>query len=93
MTRAGKLAFEAGHEDRSHYSYESAPRELEPEEVERFRANAAAWADWEKRPPAYRKLVLHWITSARKLETRARRLATLIEDSAAGRPVKPLARP
>ena len=85
MTAAGKRAFEAGHEDRSHYSYESAPRELEAEEIAQFRANAAAWADWERRPPGYRKLVLHWVTSAKRPETRAGRLATLIEDSAAGR--------
>lgn len=85
MTLAGERAFEAGKEDRSHYSYESEARDLEPEEIARFRADAAAWADWEKRPPGYRKVVLHWVTSARKPETRARRLATLIEDSAAGR--------
>ncbi|MFL6749086.1 MAG: YdeI/OmpD-associated family protein, partial [Sphingomicrobium sp.] len=40
--------------------------------------------DWEKRPPGYRKVVLHWVTSAKKPETRARRLATLIECSARG---------
>ena len=85
MTPAGERAFQAGRENRSHYSYESAPRELEPEEIERFRGDRAAWSDWEKRPPGYRKLALHWITSAKKPETRARRLATLIEDSAAGR--------
>ena len=85
MTPAGERAFEAGCEDGCHYSYESAPRELAPEEIERLRADRAAWVDWETRPPGYRKLVLHWITSAKKPETRARRLATLIEDSAAGR--------
>ncbi|HEV2748874.1 MAG TPA: YdeI/OmpD-associated family protein [Allosphingosinicella sp.] len=87
MTPAGERAFEAGRENRSHYSYESEARELAPEEVARFQANAAAWADWEKRPPGYRKVVLHWVTSAKKPETRARRLATLIEDSAAGRKI------
>jgi uncharacterized protein YdeI (YjbR/CyaY-like superfamily) len=87
MTAAGERAFEGAKEDRSHYSYESEPRELELEELDRFRANAAAWADWEKRPPGYRKVVLHWVTSAKKPETRAKRLGTLIEDSAAGRKV------
>ena len=52
--------------------------------------NAAAWADWERRPPSYRRAVLHWVTSAKQAATRERRLAALIEDSAAGRPVKPL---
>ena len=87
MTQAGERAFQAGRENRSHYSYESAPRELAPEEIAQFKANAAAWADWEKRPPGYRKVVLHWVTSAKRPETRARRLATLIEDSAASRKI------
>ena len=87
MTAAGERAFEAGKEDRSHYSYESQARPLEPEEEQLFRADRAAWADWERRPLGYRKMVLHWVTSAKKPETRARRLATLIEDSAAGRKI------
>jgi bacteriocin resistance YdeI/OmpD-like protein len=33
---------------------------------------------------------LHWVTSAKKAETRDRRLAALIADSATGRKVKPL---
>ena len=87
MTPAGERAFEAGKEGRSHYSYESEPRRLAPGELAQFRAHAAAWADWEKRPPGYRKVMLHWVTSAKKPETRAKRLATLIEDSAAGRKI------
>ena len=43
------------------------------------------WADWEKRPAGYRRSALHWITSAKRDETRVKRLAQLIEDSAAGR--------
>lgn len=35
-------------------------------------------------PPGYQKAVLHWITSAKKEETRLRRLDQLIEHSAAG---------
>ena len=38
-----------------------------------------------EQPPGYRKLVLNWITSAKRPETRAKRLATLIEDCSAGR--------
>lgn len=87
MTAAGERAFEAGKENRSHYSYASEARDLTAEEVEQFKADPAAWADWEKRPPGYRKVVLHWVASAKKPETRARRLATLIEDSAAGRKI------
>src|SRR6187402_2873305 len=64
MTRAGEAAYEARRENRSHYSYETAPRELEPDEIAQFRANAKAWTDWEQRPRGYRKVVLHWVTSA-----------------------------
>lgn len=86
-TAAGEAAFEAGKEGRSHYSYEADTRELAAEEIARFKANAKAWADWDKRPPGYRKVALHWVTSAKKPETRARRLAVLIEDSAHGRKI------
>jgi len=87
VTPAGQRAFDAGKENRSHYSYESEARELEPEELASFRNNPAAWTDWERRPPGYRKVALHWVTSAKKPETRARRLATLVDDSAAGRKI------
>jgi hypothetical protein len=36
-------------------------------------------------PPSYRRPALWWVISAKRPETRERRLATLIEDSAAGR--------
>ncbi len=87
MTAAGEAAYEAGKDDRSHYSYETAPRELAAEEIARFRADGKAWADWEGRPASYRRVALHWVTSAKRPETRARRLATLIEDSAQGRKI------
>lgn len=87
---AGQAAFDAGRERTDHYSYESEAREFAPAELAAFKANAAAWADFEARPPSYRKPALFWVTSAKKPETRARRLAALIEDSAAGRKIAPL---
>jgi uncharacterized protein YdeI (YjbR/CyaY-like superfamily) len=87
MTEAGVRAYEENKARTGVYAYENEPQNLTEDETERFRANPAAWADWEKRPPGYRRVVLHWITSAKKPETRARRLATLIEDSAAGRKI------
>ena len=86
MTRAGERAFEEI-KGRSAYAYERETAELSEAETKRFRADKAAWADFEQRPPSYRKTVLHWVTSAKKPETRERRLATLIEDSAAGRKI------
>jgi uncharacterized protein YdeI (YjbR/CyaY-like superfamily) len=87
MNPAGVRAYEENEGRQSVYAYENALKELSPAETKQFRANKAAWADWEQRPAGYRRLVLHWIASARKAETRARRLATLIADSAAGRKI------
>ena len=52
--------------------------------VAHLRANAKAWADWERRPPGYRKRVTHWIMSAKREETRQRRLQRLIDDPELG---------
>lgn len=87
MTEAGDAAFELGKDNPSNYSSDSDVRELPAAETAQFKANAKAWADWEKRPPGYRKVAMHWVTSAKKPETRARRLAILIEDSAQGRKI------
>lgn len=87
MTPAGVRAWEENKGKTGVYAYENVQKELSAAETARFKRNAAAWADWEKRPPGYRKVILHWVTSAKKPETRERRLATLIEDSAAGRKV------
>ena len=87
MTPAGERAFEENKHRSGVYAYENVQKELSLEETARFHRNTAAWVDWEKRPPGYRKVVLHWINSAKKPETRERRLATLIEDSAAGRKI------
>ena len=92
MRPAGLAAFEARTDARSAvYSYEQRhAAAFAPDDEARFRANAAAWGWWEQRPTSYRTAATYWVVSAKKAETRARRLDTLIEDSAAGRTVKPL---
>jgi uncharacterized protein YdeI (YjbR/CyaY-like superfamily) len=89
---AGAEAYAQREEDRTGiYSFEQdSPPELSEEALGKLRSNARAWADWQSRPPGYRRQVAHWITSAKRASTRERRLAALIEDSAAGRKVKPL---
>ena len=84
MTAAGEKALAESTGRKGVYAYEKPLSELPAEDEARFRKNKAAWADWEKRPPGYRKVVLHWVTSAKKPETRAKRLATLIQCSAKG---------
>ena len=43
-----------------------------------FRASKAAWRFFEASPPGYRKVMLHWVTTAKRAETRAARLAKLV---------------
>jgi uncharacterized protein YdeI (YjbR/CyaY-like superfamily) len=85
MTLAGERAYEENKHKSGLYSYEKPLASLTAEEEKLFRRTKAAWVHWESQPPGYRKLVLNWITTAKRPETRAKRLATLIEDSAAGR--------
>jgi uncharacterized protein YdeI (YjbR/CyaY-like superfamily) len=94
MRPAGEAAFARRTEARSRvYAYEQRGEiRLDPEHEARFRANEPAWADFTARSAAYRKNALYWVMSAKRHETRERRLATLIEDSAAGRALKHLAR-
>jgi hypothetical protein len=47
--------------------------------------NAKARATWERFPPSQRWEYLDWITGAKGVETRARRLATTVEWLAAGK--------
>jgi uncharacterized protein YdeI (YjbR/CyaY-like superfamily) len=64
------------------YAYEKPLTEFTLDEEKMFRADETAWADWQMRTPSYRKGATHWITSAKKPQTRAKRLAALIEASA-----------
>jgi uncharacterized protein YdeI (YjbR/CyaY-like superfamily) len=89
---AGLAAFGRRADDRSAiYSYEQRKAaKLEPDQERRLRADERAWAFFDAQPPSYRRAAIHWVTSAKKPETRDRRLAQLIECSAAGEPVPPL---
>lgn len=90
MAPAGMAAYEARIVDMSGiYSYENRPADLPPEQLARLQANDAAWRYWQAQTPGYRRSATWWVISARQEVTRERRLATLIEDSAAGRMIKP----
>jgi len=87
MTSAGEEPYECDKHRSGLYSYERETAALDPEEEARIRTDVKAWNEWKKVPPSRRKAVLHWVTSAKKPETRAKRLAELIEGLAAGRKV------
>ena len=95
MTPAGVKAFEARRDDASAiYSYEQRhAATLDPEHEREFRANTQAWEFFQRQPPSYRKAAIWWVVGAKKEETRRKRLATLIGDSAEGRRVAPLTPP
>ena len=92
MRPAGRAAFERRRDDRiGVYSFENEAER--PAEYEaRLRANRAAADYFDSRPPWYRRTAIHLVMSAKREETRERRLEQLIEDSAAGRDIKQLRR-
>jgi uncharacterized protein YdeI (YjbR/CyaY-like superfamily) len=92
MRPAGLAAYEQRRDDRTGvYSFERGEDPvLPPEMEERFRAQPEAWEFFESQAPWYRRTAIHLVVSAKRPETRERRLAQLIEDSAAGRRIKQL---
>lgn len=89
MADAGLRAYAARSEENSRiYAFEQVAVELPPEALQRLRADEAAWTFWESRPVGYRRVASWWVVSAKRPETREKRLATLIEDCAAGRLIK-----
>ena len=92
MTPAGEAAFAARRADEpGAYSYERRHEAaFDADQEKAFRADEAAWAWFEQQPSSYRTIATFWVVSAKRPETRARRLASLIECSAEGRRVPPL---
>lgn len=83
MAGPGVAAYRARDEARTGvYSFERAAAAFSPELLRRFRAARAAWRFFEAQPPGYRRTMTHWVVSAKREETRLRRLATLIARSA-----------
>jgi uncharacterized protein YdeI (YjbR/CyaY-like superfamily) len=95
LTAAGRSAFAARSEARTGvYSFErQTAAVLSPEQEKELRANAAASRFFDAQPPWYRRTATHWVISAKREETRERRLAQLIADSAHGLSIAPLRRP
>jgi uncharacterized protein YdeI (YjbR/CyaY-like superfamily) len=89
MTDDGRRAFAARDPDQVPYTYESLIQPFDEPTEARVRAHEAAWAWFSSRSPSYRRGAAHWVMTAKREETRERRLAELIEDSAAGRLIKP----
>jgi uncharacterized protein YdeI (YjbR/CyaY-like superfamily) len=86
MHALGLAAFERRDEGKTiNYSYELRAATLTPAYEQRFKANKAAWTFFTSQAPSYQRQAKFFVMSAKKEETRERRLDLLMADSAAGR--------
>jgi uncharacterized protein YdeI (YjbR/CyaY-like superfamily) len=82
MAAAGLNAFAARETARSGvYSFENKPRRLSRELERQFKLDRAAWEFFQSQPAGYRRVATFWVMSAKRDETRRRRLAQLMQDS------------
>jgi uncharacterized protein YdeI (YjbR/CyaY-like superfamily) len=89
----GHAAFEQRDEERSRiYSYENRVPLSDAMEA-KMRSHGAAWKFFESQAPWYRRTATYWVMSAKREETREKRLERLIEHSAKGERIPPLSRP
>jgi uncharacterized protein YdeI (YjbR/CyaY-like superfamily) len=93
VTAAGLKVFQARNPAKCGiYAFENAARKLAPADERKFKADQKAWAYFQQQAPWYRRTAIWWIVNAKKDETRARRFAQLLKDSAAGRRLAHLTR-
>lgn len=93
MRPPGLAAFSARQPTESAgYSYETRPRTLPAAYSRPFRTHPKAWAFFQAQPPWYQRTASWWVVSAKKEETRQRRLLALIDLSARSRYIAELER-
>ena len=86
MAAPGRAAFERRDPNQTaKYSYERAAASFSPTEEKLFRANRKAWDFFQAQPPYYRRTCTWFVASAKRDETRLKRLERLIATCAAGR--------
>lgn len=87
MRPAGLAAFARRREqDSRRYSFENrASAKLNDADERAFRRDRAAWTFFQAQPPGYRRLATWWVISAKRPETRQKRLDRLMRESRAGR--------
>ena len=78
----GLKAFQLRKEAKSGiYSHENETQVLEKSFEEKFKANKKAWEFFEKQAPSYKKVMIHWIMSAKQEKTQLSRLEKTIAAS------------
>jgi uncharacterized protein YdeI (YjbR/CyaY-like superfamily) len=95
MHPAGLAAFQKREAKRTEiYSYEQRKSaQLPPAYERKLRAHKTAWKFFQAQAPWYQRTSSFWVISAKKEETRWKRLASLIEHSGRQRTIPPLTRP
>jgi uncharacterized protein YdeI (YjbR/CyaY-like superfamily) len=94
MEEPGLAAFRnRGPANADGYSLKVGTARFTPAQVKQLRAVPKAHAFFRERPPGYRNRAIFWVNAAKQEATRARRMKTLIEDSAAGKRLKHLVSP
>jgi uncharacterized protein YdeI (YjbR/CyaY-like superfamily) len=94
MCDEGLKAFEGATDQPRKYSYEQRNEaRFDAASERRFRANRAAWDFFQAQAPWYRRTATFWVVSAKKEETRQKRLAELMSDCEHGQLLKELRRP
>ena len=71
---------------------QSGEPELGDEQRAAFERRPGSWEFLPAQAPSYRKAVLWWVVNAKRAERRATRLATVVDECAAGRQVRHLRR-
>jgi uncharacterized protein YdeI (YjbR/CyaY-like superfamily) len=80
MRPAGLAAYEQRkHDNTGLYSYEQDEQTWPPDFEVVLRADDRAWAFWERAAASYRKGCVYWVLSAKRPETRDRRMAQLVD--------------
>lgn len=83
MRQEGLTAFSHHSQNKlSIYSHESEIKSLSPEFEERFKQIKGSWTFFSNQPPSYRKVIIHWIMSAKQEKTQISRLEKTIFASA-----------
>ncbi|TNM36623.1 hypothetical protein FHP29_21100 [Nocardioides albidus] len=86
MQPAGLAIWEARRREPAPYTHEVDGELVLPEEyAARLAASPAATAFWEAATRTYRRICVNWVLAAKQQATRDRRMAQLVDDSAAGR--------
>ncbi len=83
MADAGRRAADIARENGWWTIYDPVEDLIEPDELARaLDANADARIAWDGFPPSARKMMLWWVVSAAREDTRAKRTATIVDKAA-----------